>query len=402
MNFRKHDWRERRFAILITETGFEEVHVTFRRYWCKDCDKPVQADISGLYYDECHYGRPIVDLCLYLATDNTFNAVERHLQHLGLQVDKDTVQRYVENFGDELADQHGVTIADASVSINFLDFLFDEDSVEEFRREYAEELADEEADGIVGVADETYPTKKGAKKALYEENMRRKQAGEEKRRLAESFTLGAGYLWPLGCFASIQCRETAFARGLAMALVTPFEGVDYWLTDDNAAYNDILPDRIKCLVHKLRTRLRNDETVEQLHEDGEIEALQEYLEDEYEQLYTDLIAELKETHPEFWDAEREEFTAPVSTNAIEGGNWRLKYALRTPYYRCQAVRGRTALIALRDSRQVFSNGRPAESLAHRHSSADFAKVLGEGHSPIASQTEPPPQPATAAGSLPAM
>lgn len=115
MNFRKHDWRERLFAILITERGFEEVHVTYHRYWCKDCKKPVQADISGLYYDECHYCRPIVDLCLYLATDNTFNAVERHLQQLSLQVDNDTVQRYVEKFGDGLADHHGVKIADASV-----------------------------------------------------------------------------------------------------------------------------------------------------------------------------------------------------------------------------------------------------------------------------------------------
>lgn len=289
---------------------------------------------------------------MYLATDNTFNAVERHLKHLGLQVDKDTVQRYVEKFGDGLADQNGVKIADASVSINFLDFLFDVGSAAEFREEYAEELNDEEVNGIVGVVDETYPTKKGAKKALYEENMQRKQAGEEKHRLAESFTLGAGYLWPLGCFASIQCRETAFARGLAMALVTPFEGVDYWLTDDNAAYNDILPNRIKCLVHRLRTRLRDDEKVEQLNEDGEFEALPEYLGDEYELLYTDLIAELKETHPEFWDAERKDFTAPVSTNAIEGGNWQLKYALPTPYNRCQAVRGRAALLRIRVRREL--------------------------------------------------
>lgn len=91
MNYRKHSWRDRAFAILITETGFEEVTVTYRRYWCNDCAKPVKADLSRLFYEECHYGRPIVDLCLYLATTNTFNAVERHLRHLGLQVGRDTV-----------------------------------------------------------------------------------------------------------------------------------------------------------------------------------------------------------------------------------------------------------------------------------------------------------------------
>lgn len=252
------------------------------------------------------------------------------------------------------------------------------------------------------MADETYPTKKGAKKALFEENMRRKQDDQEERRLPESFTLGASYLWPLGCFASIQCRETAFAKGLAMALVTPLEGVDYWLTDDNDAYNDILPDRIKCLVHELRTRTRNDEQVKELYEDGDLEALQEYLEEAYEQLYTELVAELKEKYPQFWDADREEFIAPVSPNAIEGGNWRLKYGLRTPYKRCKTVRARTALLALRDSRRVFSNGRPAETFAHRHSSADFAKLMGESQPPMNALPDPPPRSAADCGSLSAM
>lgn len=390
-NYRKHHVRERTFARLITEDGFEEITVEYQRYWCNDCVKSVPADVSELFYEECLYGKPIVDLCLYLAAENPYNRVEKHLHQLGMQVDRDTVRRYAKLFGDRLADQHGVKIADTPVSINFLSFLFGVDTAEEFREEYSEELADEGIDGLVGVADETYPAKKGAKKELREENRRRKQAGEDPKPFPEGFTLGASYLCPLGCFASLQCRETGFAWALALALVTPLEGVDYWLTDDNDAYNNILPDRVKCLVHRLRNRTRRDGRVKELREAGEFDRLHEYLEEEYENLYTELVGELKESNPTFWDEEAGEFTGPVSTNAIEGGNWRLKYGLRTPYGQCDSIRARTALLALRDSRQVFSSGRPAESFAHRHGRSSFAQVMGKGSpTDTMARSMPPP------------
>jgi hypothetical protein len=90
-----------------------------------------------------------------------------------------------------------------------------------------------------------------------------------------------------------------------------------------------------------------------------------------------MVATLKEDYPAFWDDEAEEFTGPVSTNAIEGGNWRLKYGLGVPYARCRGARARTSLLALRDSMATFTNGEPAESFAHRHGSFSFDQVLGE-------------------------
>lgn len=60
-----------------------------------------------------------------------------------------------------MVDQHVRTIANMPISINLFEFLFDVESVEEFREAYAEELTDEDVDGIVGIADETYPTKNG-------------------------------------------------------------------------------------------------------------------------------------------------------------------------------------------------------------------------------------------------
>lgn len=114
-----------------------------------------------------------------------------------------------------------------------------------------------------------------------------------------------------------------------------------------------------------------------LHEAGELEELHEYLENEYETAYEGLVATLKEEYAAFWDDEAEEFTGPVGTNAIEGGNWWLKYGLGVPYARCRGARARTSLLALRDSMSTFANGEPAESFAHRHSSFSFDQVLGE-------------------------
>lgn len=40
-NYRKHDFKERVFAMLITEEGFEEITVEYRRFWCKNCEQIV-------------------------------------------------------------------------------------------------------------------------------------------------------------------------------------------------------------------------------------------------------------------------------------------------------------------------------------------------------------------------
>ena len=373
---RKNGYQDRTFARLITDEGFERITVNVQLYECTNCGSRFQGDVSELFYEDCHYAKPIVDLCLFHAAENPFNAVERILQNqYGLQVDRDTIQRYAERFGDEVADRHGVKIAGSTVSMNFLSLLFGVTTVEELKTEFVDELADEDIDGLVGVADETYPAKKGAQKELYEENMRRKQVGEDQKPWPESFTVSSAYLSQLGCFAGLQCRNTAFARALALALVFPLRGVDYWITDDHDSYNDILPDRVKCLVHRLRTRARRCERVSELHEAGELDELREYLEEGYETAYEELVATFRQDHPAFWDEDNDEFTGPVSTNAIEGGNWRLKYGLGIPYARCRAARARTVLLALRDSVSTFTNGGPAESFALRYGQASFASTL---------------------------
>jgi hypothetical protein len=187
-HYRKHDFKERIFAMLITDDGFEEITVEYRRFWCKNCERTVSANLSSLFYDDCLYAKPIVNLCLALAAENSPTAVENHLQKIGIQVDKDTVARYVREFGDKFAERHGITVAGESLAQNVLAALFGVETVEELKEEYEEELAEVGIDEVAGCADETYPAKKGAKKNLYEENMERKQKWKNPRPHPEGFT----------------------------------------------------------------------------------------------------------------------------------------------------------------------------------------------------------------------
>lgn len=120
--------------------------------------------------------------------------------------------------------------------------------------------------------------------------------------------MSSTYLSQFGCFAGFQCRNTAFARVLALALVFPLRGVDSWTTDNHDSYDDILPGQVKCLVHKLRIRAHSDERVSRLHETGELDELREYLEEEYKTVYEELVAALRQKHSVFWDRENDEFT----------------------------------------------------------------------------------------------
>lgn len=382
IDYHKHDTRPRTFAVLVTEDGFEEVTISVQRYWCKHCEQPVDSDMSELFYEGCLYGKPIVDLCLYHAAKNPFNRVERILHtHYGIQVDRDTVQRYAELFAERVEDRHSVTVADEPLSLNFLSLLFGTSTVKEFRNEYADELQSAEVSGLVGIADETYPAKKGAKKNLRAENARRKATGETQKPYPDGFCVASAYLPQLDCFASLQCRNTDFAWLLAATLVAPLDGVDYWLSDGDPSYNGTLAHKERCLVHELRQLVRTDEHVATLRQSGELDELSSYLETMYEEAAAERAEVLREEYPAFWNEETETFTGPLSTNAIEGGNWRLKYGLRTPYARCRGALARTALLALHDSLYVFRNGRPEVSFAHCFGKFSYEDVMGQSASP---------------------
>lgn len=83
---------------------------------------------------ECTRGRPLaLWQSLFEACSPT--KVEEQLQHVGIQVDKGTVRRYVELFGENFPEQHGITAAGESLAQKVLAALFEVETVDELKED---------------------------------------------------------------------------------------------------------------------------------------------------------------------------------------------------------------------------------------------------------------------------
>lgn len=129
-DLRKNGYQRARktFARLVTETGFEVVGLEVQQYECTDCGRSFQGDLSQYFYDGCGYAKPIVDLTVFHAANNSYHATETVLSRVyGLQVDRDTIQRYDDRFDRPVGPDQWVTVRGHRISLPFLAFLFDED-----------------------------------------------------------------------------------------------------------------------------------------------------------------------------------------------------------------------------------------------------------------------------------
>ncbi len=133
-DYRKNGYQSQKktFARLITDDGIEDVGVEVQLYECKQCGGSYQGDISEQFYEGCEYARPIVDLALFHAAGLNYSDCERALRdRYGLQVDRDTIERYDRRFDDSHADRRGILISGEVLSLRFLSFLFGDDSADE-------------------------------------------------------------------------------------------------------------------------------------------------------------------------------------------------------------------------------------------------------------------------------
>ena len=268
-----------------------------------------------------------------------------------------------------------MTLAGEPLSLNFLSLLCGTNTAERFREEYADELHFAAVAGLVGVADGTYPAKKGAKKTLRTENARRKAVEETQKPYPDGFCVANAYLPQLGCFASLQCRNTDFTWLLAATLVAPLEGVDYWLSDGSLCYNGTPAHNEGCLGHELRHARPFEQVCRNAQKDRRTREIKLSSRNDYDEAASDRAAVLLTEYPAFWDEESETFTGLISTNATEGGNWRLKYGPRTPHVRCHRALARTTLLALYDSLHLSRNGQPEVSFAHRVGEFSYEDVM---------------------------
>jgi hypothetical protein len=118
-------------------------------------------------------------------------------------------------------------------------------------------------------------------------------------------------------------------------------------------------------VHKTRTELKHDQKFKEM-KDGlkksdkkvkeakseeekkqaaddrkrKLEEVPQYAKSRYQQVLTSTIEQVRSEHPELFD-EKGKFTErAITSNGAEGGNWRVKNAVRVPYARSDSAAGK--------------------------------------------------------------
>ena len=274
------------------------------------------------------------------------------LAERGIQVDRDTIKNYCRLFRKRVKKYAGLSFLGTNLAINVLKMLTGAENVEQLR-----EKLPEKGRGIIpATADETYPAKKGAKKKHREENQKRKKEGKNPLPHPEGFTLAAAYLPTLNIFASLCIQDMDFNYLLALMLMQPLKGTDYVVVDGEPSYNGTCNNLKRCTIYRRRRIARKDSQLQEFKKNDP---------DAYLKEYKALHDRLKEDF--YKELERERESRPseglcTSTNSMEGGNWRVKHALDTPYWTLEGISDRVLLLCLRDSLKTFSGGKPVENL----------------------------------------
>ena len=354
--------QKRLFCKIITPKP-KDVHVFVKRYKCKKCGL-VQIS-NEVFYPNCNYGKPIVDMCLYFASENPYNRVEEIMMKLGIQVDRDTVRNYAILFKQRCESIGGLRFLGQNVGVNLLSILFDAENVSELKTRF-------NLSGIESVIDETYPALKGAKKKLRERNVR--AAKHEKPKIyPEGFTLATSYLPQLKIFSSLIYRSGKFNWGLAKSLSRPLVGTDYNLTDGSRCY-EFIRNRERCLVHRCRNERKRNFEFQQMKKFGSSPMeITRWCRERYLKKKEEMKNLLKHKYPGL--VKNGEFVGALTTNSIEGGNWRIKYALRTQYKVCDSIGARVILILVRESQKTFSRGKPFVSFGASSSKFKYENVM---------------------------
>ena len=368
-NCKKHKIEEHKlFCKLIINGRFKDITVAVQIFYCNDCNRTYLA--KSPFYEGIIYCQPVVDLCLYLLAKNPYHRVEKILLEFGIQVDRDTVRNYAKRFEKKVKKHAGMKLFDHVAGINLLKVMFDVENVKELKKKFPHKKYD-------GVADETYPAIKGAKKKFKEINKRRKLEGKEPFKWPKGFTLAVSYLALLKLYVALVVNEVPFCNIFSRILLAPLLGSDFLTTDGHGAYNlaDEIMEHLRCLFHKCKNLSKKDKTLAKMKKSKKPpDEIKEYLSRKYRELEKEELAKIKDKFPNYFD-DKGNFCGALTSNAIEGGNWRIKHELRTYYSDCDSVTARTVLICLMDSIFTFRKGVPVESFGHKYSKFSFAKIM---------------------------
>lgn len=357
------DWVKRVYVRVLSLDGIPlNIHVNVRRFVCENGHISMATDA---FYPNCRYGKRIVDLILYLGATRPFNAVEKDLADLRIQVDRYTVRNYFKRFGERSAQLAGIKVFGEDQAVNVLKLLFGLETVEDLKRKYP-------GMRLTTESDETYPAKKGALKRYRQELARCRLAGDKPSGYPEAFTVGLVESPEFDFITSISVHPWPITEVQGSALRYPTSGSDYTLTDGGSLYTR-WPNRVPDLFHEARNMFAK-------FREGlpEGEPLSEELINKFKENYRrhkeNRIRDLSLRYPQYMSAENE-FTGRLGTGAVEGLQSRFKYFMGVPYKSVPAFLGRAVAFALVDSVYTFRKGGPKVSFAHQEGSFMWEDVM---------------------------
>ena len=152
--------------------------------------------------------------------------------------------------------------------------------------------------------------------------------------LPDSFCIATSYLPSPQLFVSLICTPSNFNWLLAKLLFLLLIGSTSVCTDGNPSYKENNP--ILCIIHRFRNMIKCKE-IRELQKELHPHEFHEVLHFIFEEFKREVIETLKKMYPDL--VEDDEFIGAISTNAIEGGNWRIKWNLRTSYSNLDSLTG---------------------------------------------------------------
>jgi hypothetical protein len=248
--------------------------------------------------------------------------------------------------------------------VNLVRLLFDAADVDELKARMPGEVFQD-------VGDETYPAVKGAKKRLREENAERVLKGEKERPYPDSHTLACVYEALHKFYPSLLATSMAFNSMMAQALRRPAWGCVGPVRDGSRCYGD---QHIQDVNHKARRLIARDPDYRRLLKEAQSrDQISEYCKLIHSRVREEEAEKAVQAYPEL--VQNGCFVGVLSTNSMEGGNWRMKFGLRVPYIDTASLEARAVLLAIADSARTFAKGRPWESFAHRHGCFEYSSVM---------------------------
>jgi hypothetical protein len=357
------DWVERVYLRLLSLEGpSQDVYVKVRRFRCQNGHISLATDA---FYPNCRYGKRIVDLILYLGATRPFNAVEKDLADLRIQVDRDTVRNYFKRFGERSAQLAGIKVFGEDQAVNVLKLLFGLETVEDLKRRYP-------GMSVTTEADETYPAKKGALKSFRQELARCRRTGDKPSEYPESFTVGLVISPDINIITSLSVHPWPITEIQGNALQHPTFGSDYTLTDGSGLYTR-WTNRVPDLFHEARNMFGTFR--EHLPEGQPLsEEVINRFKEAYKKHKEGRIQALSLRYPQYVNA-KNEFVGRLGAGAVEGLGSRVKYFMGVPYKLVSTFLGRAVAYALVDSVYTFRKGGPTVSFAHHEGSFKWEYVM---------------------------